>query len=77
MQGCMNCRLKRVCAYRGIIDPCLDWGADQSIKLMQQKVKTCQTKRVSFWERRFLNSMTKRLAYTRPMETIIEQIFAR
>ena len=77
MQSCMNCRLKRACAYRGIIDPCPDWRADQGVKLTQEKVKTCQTKPLSFWERRFLNSMTKRQAYSRPMEIIVEQIYAR
>ena len=77
MKTCHNCRLKRSCPYRGIIDPCPDWRADQNVKLTQQKVKTCQTKPLSFWEKRFLNSMTKRATYTPPMEVIIDQIFVR
>lgn len=77
MQSCANCKLKRSCVYRGIIDPCPDWRADQAVRTLQEKVKTCLTKPIDFWEARFLRSMTRRLAYTRSMEIIIEQIYAR
>lgn len=77
MKNCQNCKLKHNCFYRGIINPCTDWRADESIKVLQAKVTACKGKQMDFWEGRFLNSMRSRQTYTIPMATIIEQIHGR
>jgi hypothetical protein len=77
IRGCINCGRRSTCSYRGIINPCDDWVTNLDTRVRQLQVQVCRHKRMSLWERQFINSCTGRQVYTPKQTVIIDQIFSR